>query len=143
MVLFAYSKNDINVKETKKNVQRFFMNDYQRLMNISKAPTLSSVAYGTERVSKSIENNVERKTIEQVQAKYYLECIQNALNSLDDNERSLIKLKLINHLTIDTIMDRMGYGQTRIYEIYSNACLNFAITLSDTTDINLVKLSKP
>lgn len=77
-------------------------------------------------------------TIKQIQARQYVEIINNCINSMDDIKRKIFKYKLISGRRLWEIEELTGYGKTAIYNIYRKSCVEFAEKLSLVTDINLI-----
>lgn len=129
---------EIDKSKTKKNVKRFFMNDYIRLIEKVKYADIQNISYGIDKVNTSKINTTERNMINLTNAKYYLNIIDKIIESMDITEREIIKLHLIKGISITKLQSQLPYSQTSLYVRYDRACINFATTLRNVTDIDLL-----
>lgn len=125
-------------KVTVRRVKAFFKDDYTRLKLLADTPTLQSVSYDRPKVTASRNNYVEDLAIKRTDAQNKLELVNYAISCLNEFEKIILEDKLIKNLKGWQIEARTGYGQTRVYELFNIACINFATILAMISDIDLV-----
>lgn len=123
---------------TVRRVKAFFKDDYRRLKLLADAPTLQSVSYDRPKVTASRNNYVEDLATKRIDAQNKLKLVIYAISCLNEFEKIVLEDKLIKNLRNWQIEEKIGYGSTRIYELYHKACINFAATLAMISDINLI-----
>lgn len=129
---------NVDEQATVRRVKDFFRDDYKRMKLLANAPVLQGVSYDKTPVTRSKSNYIEDLAIKRVDAQNKLKLVIYAISCLNEFEKIVLEDKLIKNLRNWQIEEKIGYGSTRIYELYHKACINFAATLAMISDIDLI-----
>lgn len=135
--LFNDSAQQINRLATRKAVRIFFKEKYPHIKALASYGVIQSVKYDSPKVQTSRNNSIEERTIRIAQAKQYLDIIDQVINSLDDTKKKIFISKAIKNLTGFQVEQLTGYSQTRVMDLYGEACEQIAENLALISDIDL------
>lgn len=121
---------------TRAAVRDFFKKQYPRLKDLS-SMDLQGVNYSSTKTQASRTNSVEDRTIRVIQAKKYLNLIDQCINSLDEINKKIFISLAIRHMSYFQVQELVGYGDTQICAKYGQACEQIAEMLALISDIDL------
>lgn len=132
---FLTNERELDHIATRRAVKSFFKKQYPRLKILS-SMDLQGVSYNNNKRS-SNNNSVENRTIKAVQAKQYLNLINQCIDSLDEIDKKIFISLAIKHMSGFQVQELTGYGDARLYDRYGKACEQIAEMLALISDIDL------
>lgn len=132
---FLTNERELDHIATRQAVKSFFKKQYPRLKALS-SMDFQGVSYNNNKRS-SNNNSVENRTIIAVQAKQYLNLINQCIDSLDEIDKKIFISLAIKHMSVFQVQELTGYGDSRLYDRYGQACEQIAEMLALISDIDL------
>lgn len=132
---------ELNEKQTIKNVKRFFEKDFPKLQNMAhtsfvdmKSPVISDMP-----LLHGVNNSNEDKFTAHAQAKDLLAKVLQSCSGLDKEHQHVLELRCFKKLSWTAIEDRTGYSNTRNWEQFNEALLQFSWAFADVEDLRVFK----
>lgn len=136
MPLDFMNERELDHIATRRAVKSFFKKQYPRLQALA-SMDLQGVSYNNTRVQTSGSNTAEDRAMRVIQAKDYLNLINQCINSLDEIDQKIFTSLAIKHMSGFQAQELTGYGGARLYDIYGQSCEQLAEMLALISDIDL------
>lgn len=133
---FLTNERELDHIATRQAVKSFFKKQYPRLQALA-SMDLQGVSYNNTRVQTSGSNTAEDRAMRVIQAKDYLNLINQCINSLDEIDQKIFISLAIKHMSGFQAQELTGYGDSRLYDRYWQACEQIAGMLALISDIDL------
>lgn len=136
MPLDFMNERELDHIATRRAVKSFFKKQYPRLQALA-SMDLQGVSYNNTRVQTSGSNTAEDRAMRVIQAKDYLNLINQCINSLDEIDQKIFISLAIKPMSGVQAQELTGYGGARLYDIYGQSCEQLAEMLALISDIDL------
>lgn len=122
----------IDKKQTVKNIKNFFLDDYKRLCVLAGGGITAPKIDGMPKATPA-DNATENKFINASEYRKLLDTVATAVNACSVLNRTILLARYIEHKPNWKIAQSLGYEKSRYYELYDQACLEFADKLEHQT----------
>lgn len=130
---------EIDEARTVEKVRYFFDKEFptiQRMAHKSYVDVKSPIISGMPS-SRSTDNTTDEKLTNHTYAEMILEEVIEACRTLKYPHRDIVELKYFRMLKWDKIFTRMGYSESRGYQLVREAFLQFAWAFADIEDLRV------
>lgn len=122
----------IDKGKTVRNVNDFFLDDYKRLCVLAGGGITAPRVDGMPKATPA-GNATEAKFIGATSYHKLLKTVADAVNACSVVNRTILLEKYVEHKPNWKVAQELGYEKTRYYELYDQACLEFADALENRT----------